>query len=60
MACPSTLRREAVLAAIDQGLWQRGAKLPTESEFVAATPSSLGTVQRAMRELAEDARDSAQ
>jgi DNA-binding GntR family transcriptional regulator len=42
------------LAAIDQGFWQRGAKLPTESEFVGATPFSLGTVQRAMRELAEE------
>src|SRR5262249_60060784 len=39
--------RQAILAAIDQGFWQRGTKLPSETEFVAATPFSLGTVQRA-------------
>jgi GntR family transcriptional regulator len=45
---------QAILSAIEQGFWQQGGKLPTETEFVAATPFSLGTVQRAMRELAEE------
>lgn len=41
----------ALLAAIDAGYWQPGAKLPTEQELARQTPYSLGTVQRAMRTL---------
>lgn len=43
----------ALLAAIDAGHWQPGAKLPTEQELTRHTPYSLGTVQRAMRSLVE-------
>jgi len=43
----------ALLAAIEAGYWAPGEKLPTESRLVAATPFSLGTVQRAMRSLVE-------
>lgn len=45
--------REALLAAIRAGHWKAGEKLPTELELAALTPFSLGTVQRALRELAE-------
>jgi len=43
----------ALLASIDAGYWQPGAKLPTEQELARQTPYSLGTVQRAMRTLVE-------
>ncbi len=43
----------ALLATIDAGYWQPGAKLPTEQELARQTPYSLGTVQRAMRTLVE-------
>lgn len=46
--------RQAILAAIESGYWPRGARLPTEAELAAATPFSLGTVQRALRELVEE------
>jgi len=45
-----TLLREAIEK---RGL-QPGDRLPTEQELAAATPYSLGTVQRAMRALAEE------
>lgn len=45
--------RAALSAAITDGFWERGAKLPTETELAASSPYSLGTVQRAMRDLAE-------
>lgn len=45
--------REALMAAISDGFWKAGTKLPTEAELAAATPYSLGTVQRALRGLVE-------
>ena len=44
----------ALSTAIAQGFWAPGARLPSEAEFTAATPCSLGTVQRALRRLADD------
>lgn len=38
--------------SISQGFWSAGMHLPTETELVRSTPCSLGTVQRALRELA--------
>ncbi|MGA7802005.1 MAG: GntR family transcriptional regulator [Gammaproteobacteria bacterium] len=46
--------RGALLAAISDGFWEPGSKLPTESELAQASPFSLGTVQRALRSLAEE------
>jgi GntR family transcriptional regulator len=46
--------RAAFTHSITDGYWTTGAKLPTESELVAHTPCSLGTVQRALRELVSD------
>ncbi len=43
----------ALLDAIESGAWGPGDKLPTEEEIVQRTPYSLGTVQRALRNLAE-------
>ena len=45
--------REALLASIKAEHWKAGERLPTESALVAATPFSLGTVQRALRALVE-------
>ncbi|MBP6018705.1 MAG: GntR family transcriptional regulator [Burkholderiaceae bacterium] len=41
----------AVLEAIREGVWGPGDRLPAEEEFVQLTPFSLGTVQRALRDL---------
>lgn len=46
--------REALLSAIGAGHWKPGDKLPTESELTRLTPYSLGTVQRALRDLADE------
>ena len=43
----------ALVEAITSGHWKAGDKLPTEEELVELTPFSLGTVQRALRNLAE-------
>lgn len=43
----------ALLAAIGDGRWQPGNKLPTEQQLARETPYSLGTVQRAMRSLVD-------
>ncbi|MGE0798375.1 MAG: GntR family transcriptional regulator [Lautropia sp.] len=40
--------------AIASGMVATGDRLPTEAEFVASTPYSLGTVQRAIRTLVEE------
>lgn len=45
--------REMLLAAIDDGYWPPGERVPNESAIAASTPYSLGTVQKAMRELVE-------
>jgi DNA-binding GntR family transcriptional regulator len=44
--------RDALLAAIADGLWAPGARLPDEQTLARTTPYSLGTVQKALRELA--------
>lgn len=46
--------RDTLLAAIEQGYWKPGAKLPAEQALVRSTPFSLGTVQRALRALADE------
>ncbi len=43
--------REAFIAAIADGYWKSGDRLPTELELTALTPYSLGTVQRAIQTL---------
>lgn len=44
---------EALVGAIRSGYWKPGDKLPTEDELAEMTPFSLGTVQRALRDLSE-------
>jgi len=46
--------RDAIAHAIASGEWSKSARLPTESEYAAALPLSLGTIQRALRSLAEE------
>lgn len=46
--------RDAVAASVTAGDWSSGARLPTESEWAAQLPLSLGTIQRALRMLAEE------
>jgi len=41
----------AFTRSIMDGYWASGARLPTEAELVNATPCSLGTIQRALRNL---------
>src|SRR5262245_12541580 len=48
--------REALVQAIDDGLWGPEERLPTEQELARLTPFSLGTVQRAIRALVEEGR----
>lgn len=42
-----------MLEAIKRGLWRPGDRLPAEEELTQMTPYSLGTVQRALRDLAD-------
>lgn len=46
--------RFAMSEAIRSGFWEEGERVPTEEELVGLTGFSLGTVQRAVRMLAED------
>ncbi len=46
--------RDAIAHAISSGKWPDNARLPTESEYAATLPLSLGTIQRALRALAEE------
>jgi DNA-binding GntR family transcriptional regulator len=46
--------RDAVVSAVTDGEWPPGTRLPTESEWAAALPLSLGTIQRALRLLVDD------
>lgn len=39
--------------AIRRGVWRPGDRLPAEEELTGLTPYSLGTVQRALRDLAD-------
>lgn len=48
--------RAMLEAALDDGLWVDGARLPTEHDIAAVTGLSLGTVQRALRELVDKGR----
>lgn len=48
--------RRALAAAIDDGYWKTGNRLPTELELAAMVPFSLGTVQKAIRALVEEGR----
>ena len=52
---PKYLRlRNAMAEAIAKGRWKKGARLPAEEKLVEATGLSLGTVQKALRALADD------
>ena len=44
---------DALLNEIEAGKWQPGDQLPSEDKLVAQLGYSLGTVQRALRELAD-------
>ncbi len=46
--------KRAFMAAIREGYWQPGARLPSESELTAVIPCSLGTVQKALRDLVSE------
>jgi len=46
--------REALSAAIRGGHWKPGSQLPPERELARLTRFSLGTVQRALRDLADE------
>jgi len=46
--------RRAIRTSIHDGYWPAGARLPAERDWVDAVPCSLGTVQRALRELVAD------
>jgi GntR family transcriptional regulator len=43
----------ALIEAIKRGVWHPGDRLPAEEELTELTPFSLGTVQRALRDLAD-------
>ncbi|MDR5866436.1 GntR family transcriptional regulator [Halomonas koreensis] len=45
--------RDAIIELIVEGRLPEGARLPTEQELAAALPLSLGTVQKALRDLVE-------
>lgn len=47
------LLTNALIDGITSGYWKAGDKLPTEEELAEMTPFSLGTVQRALRNLSE-------
>jgi GntR family transcriptional regulator len=44
--------REILVAAIAAGHWKPGEQLPNENALTQMTPFSLGTIQRALRDLA--------
>jgi len=44
---------EVILSAIKEGYWQPGSRLPSEVEITRTTPFSLGTVQKALRMVAD-------
>lgn len=46
--------RQTLIAAIEGGHWRPGTKLPAEQALARALPFSLGTVQRALRALADE------
>jgi len=46
--------RDAIVASLTTGTWPGGTRLPTESEWAIEVPLSLGTIQRALRMLAQE------
>jgi GntR family transcriptional regulator len=46
--------RDCILAGIRDGFWARGDRLPPEQDLAKVTKLSLGTVQKAYRELVQD------
>lgn len=46
--------RQLLMAAIEAGHWKQGERLPNENLLTRMTPFSLGTVQRALRDLVQD------
>lgn len=46
--------REILVAAIAAGHWKQGEQLPNENALTKMTPFSLGTIQRALRGLADE------
>jgi GntR family transcriptional regulator len=48
------LLKEILIAAIENGHWSDGDKLPTEQEFAKITPLSLGTIQKAIGSLTRE------
>ncbi len=46
--------RAALIHCINAGHWRSGERLPTEMELVALSDFSLGTIQRALRSVAEE------
>lgn len=44
---------DVLVEAIRQGVWRPGDQLPPEEELTSLTPYSLGTVQRALRDLSQ-------
>lgn len=46
--------RDAIVASVTAGMWPGGTRLPAESEWAALMPLSLGTIQRALRMVAEE------
>ena len=49
--------RLAILNTIHAGHWAAGDRLPPETGFTVAPGLSMGTVQRALRDLTERAQD---
>ncbi len=45
--------RDALVELIDEGELAQGSRLPTEQELTAVLPLSLGTVQKALRDLVD-------
>ena len=46
--------RETLRAAIEDGYWKPGARVPNEAALASMTPYSLGTVQKAMQDLVQN------
>lgn len=46
--------KEAMIAAIEDGYWKQGEKIPAEVEITRTTPFSLGTVQKALKALVDE------
>jgi GntR family transcriptional regulator len=44
---------DVLVEAIRRGIWRPGDRLPAEEDLAELTPFSLGTVQRALRDLSE-------